>query len=68
MKIDHLISPSVPDKDYEGAMVLLDIIVYEELYALVKLFPHTRRVLFYLEKREKDGHVPPGPHTAREPR
>jgi hypothetical protein len=68
MKIDHLVSPSVPNKDYEGAMVFLDIIVYEELYALVKLLPHTRRVLFYLEKREKDGHVLAGPHTAREPR
>ena len=44
MKIDYLISPPVPNKDYEGAMVLLDIVSDEELYALVKLLPHARRV------------------------
>ena len=65
MKIDDLISPPVPNEDYERAMVFLDIIVDEKLYALVKLLPHTCRVLFYVEKREKVGHVPPGPHTAR---
>ena len=63
MKIDHLISTSVANEDYEGAMVFLDIIVDEELYALVKLFPHTSRELFCVEKREKDGHVRAGPHT-----
>ena len=62
MKIDDLISPSVANEDYEGAMVFLDIIVDEELYALVELLPHILRVLFYVEKREKDSHVRSGPH------
>ncbi len=44
MKIDDLISPPVPNKDYEGAMVFLDIVADKELYALVKLLPHARRV------------------------
>jgi hypothetical protein len=40
MKVDHLISPLVPDEDYEGAMVLFDIVIYESWYALVELLPH----------------------------
>jgi hypothetical protein len=40
MKVNHLISPPVPNKDYEGAMVLFNIVVNESWYALVELLPH----------------------------
>jgi hypothetical protein len=72
MKVDHLISPPVPNKDYDGAMVIFDIVVNESWYALVELFPHAEGVLasFEVERREKkikriliDNHVAqvPGP-------
>ena len=57
MKIDYLISPFVSNKDYEGAMVFLDIVVDKELYALVKLLPHARRIcgmLLFTGKKETD--------------
>ncbi len=40
MKVDNLISRLVPNEDYEGAMVLFDIVIDESWYALVELFPH----------------------------
>jgi len=43
MKIDDLISAPVTDEDYERAMVFLDIIVDEEVYALVELLAHEER-------------------------
>ena len=44
MKVDHLVSPPVPNEDYEGAMVLFNIIVNESWYALVELLPHTEGI------------------------
>jgi hypothetical protein len=43
MKVDDLISPLIPDENYEGAMVLFDIISYEGWNTLVKLLPHEGR-------------------------
>jgi hypothetical protein len=44
MKVNDLISPFVPDEDYEGTMILFDIIVDENRNTLVKLFPHAEGV------------------------
>jgi hypothetical protein len=44
MKVDHLLFPFVPNEDYEGAMILFDIVVYESWYALVKLLSHAKRI------------------------
>jgi hypothetical protein len=44
MKVDDLISPLVPDEDYEGTMVLFDIIVDENRNTLVKLLPHAEGI------------------------
>jgi len=44
MKVDHLISPPVPNKDYDGATVLFDIVANESWYALVELFPHAEGI------------------------
>jgi hypothetical protein len=44
MKVNDLISPFVPDEDYEGTMILFDIIVDESRNTLVKLFPHAEGV------------------------
>ena len=60
MKIDDLISPSVANKDYEGAMVFLDIIVDEKLYALVELLPHILRCYFASRKERKTATCDPG--------
>lgn len=40
MKIDDLIPPLVPYENYEGTMVLFDIIIDEYRNTLVKLLPH----------------------------
>ena len=40
MKVDQLLFTFVPNEDYEGAMVLFDIVVDESWYALVKLLSH----------------------------
>lgn len=40
MKIDDLILSFVPDENYEGTMILFDIVVDEYRNALVKLLPH----------------------------
>lgn len=40
MKIDDLIPSLVPYENYEGTMVLFDIIVDENWNTLVKLLPH----------------------------
>ena len=53
MEIDYLISPSVPNKDYEGAMVFLDIVVDKELYALVKLLPHVCGMLLERQRERQ---------------
>lgn len=44
MKVDNLISPLVPDEDYEGTMILFDIIVDENRNTLVKLLPHAEGI------------------------
>ena len=44
-KNTHLISALVPDQDYEGAMVFLDIIVDENGNAGVELLAHKARWL-----------------------
>ena len=46
MKVDNLISPLVPYEDYEGTMVLFDIITDEYRNALVKLLPHVEGSAF----------------------
>lgn len=40
MKIDDLIPPLVPYENYEGTMVLFDIVIDEYRNTLVKLLPH----------------------------
>ena len=40
MKIDDLIPSLVPYKNYEGTMVLFDIVIDEYRNTLVKLLPH----------------------------
>jgi hypothetical protein len=40
MKIDDLIPSLVPYENYEGTMVLFDIIIDEYRNTLVELFPH----------------------------
>ena len=45
MKVDNLISPLVPDENYEGTMVLFDIIVDENRNTLVKLLPHAEGIV-----------------------
>jgi hypothetical protein len=40
MKIDDLIPSLVPYENYEGAVVLFDIIIDEYRNTLVKLLPH----------------------------
>ena len=60
MEIDHLISPPVTNKDYERAMVFLDIIVDKELYTWIKLLPHACRVCILLEEK-RDNTIVPGP-------
>ena len=42
MKIDDLIPSLVPYKNYEGTMVLFDIIIDEYRNTLVKLLPHAK--------------------------
>ncbi len=56
MKVDDLISPFVPYEDYEGTMVLFDIIIDEYRNTLVKLLPHARGVLKG-GVRKKSNHV-----------
>jgi hypothetical protein len=53
MKVDHLIFPPVPNKDYDGATVLFDIVVDESWYALVELFPHAEGILVPASFEEK---------------
>jgi hypothetical protein len=40
MKIDDLVPSLVPYENYEGTMVLFDIIIDEYWNTLVKLLPH----------------------------
>jgi hypothetical protein len=42
MKIDDLVPSLVPYENYEGTMVLFDIIVDEYRNTLVKLFAHAK--------------------------
>jgi hypothetical protein len=44
MEVDDLVFPLVPDEDYEGTVILLDIIVDESRNTLVKLLPHAEGV------------------------
>jgi hypothetical protein len=42
MKVDHLLFPFVPNEDYEGAVILFDIVIDESWYALVELLSHAK--------------------------
>ena len=53
MKVDHLISPLVPNEDYEGAMILFDIVVNEGWYALVELLSHAERITMSLKPQKR---------------
>jgi hypothetical protein len=44
MEVDHLVSPPVPNKDYEGTVVRFGIVINESWYALIELLPHAERI------------------------
>ena len=62
VKVNDLVLPLIPDEDYEGAMVLLDIIIYKSWNTLVKLLPHSEER--GESERRLDNHVGGhlGPH------
>lgn len=53
MKVDYLFSSLIPDEDYEGTMVLFNIIVYDDWDTLVELFPHAEGIECYKGKAYK---------------
>jgi hypothetical protein len=55
MKVDDLISPLVPDEDYEGTMIIFDIIIDENWNTLVKLLPHAEGFLETRRSKNHDG-------------
>lgn len=44
LDVTHLVPPLVPDQDYEGSVVLFDIVGDECGYSRVKLFTHEQNV------------------------
>lgn len=54
MKVNDLISPFVPDEDYEGTMILFNIIVDENRNTLVKLFPHAGELVETTRSKNRD--------------
>jgi hypothetical protein len=57
MKVDDLVSPLVPDEDYEGTMVVSDIIIDESRNTLVELLPHAEGIARDEEvKKSRVGH------------